>query len=131
MAEQGEPKQEPARDVERADGTAKALPTAGREADDTLAVTEHFVRSDLPERMKVKGLRFSTRKIGDDTPGLQWLREMTAYRTAACANRFLVDVDLSGRSYKYLYCYDRAGIRLLGVFELAAGVADKERPRPK
>jgi len=115
------PTADAARNAGKAEQKAKALATADREADDTLDVTEHFVRTDLPEKMKVKGLQFNTRKIGDNTQDLQWLREMPFYRTKPCENRFLVDVELAGKSSKYLYCSDRSGIRLLGVFERANG----------
>lgn len=133
MAEQAAPKAaavqtpEAARNAGKAGRKAKALGAADREADDTLDVTEHFVRTDLPEKMKVKGLQFNTRKIGDETPDLQWLREMPSYRTKPCENRFLVDVDLSGSSSKYLYCSDRSGIRLLGVFERANGIWSEKK----
>jgi len=105
----------------KSEGKPKILSAADKDADATLDVTEHFVRKDLPEKMKVKGLQFSTRKIGDDTPGLEWLHEMTAYRTKPCARRYLVDMEAAGRPYKYLYCYDGAVIRLLGIFELSHG----------
>ncbi len=127
MAQQAAPSQEAAHDAGKTEKKAKAFAAADREADDTLEVTEHFVHTDLPDKMKVKGLRFNTRKIGDDTPGLQWLREMPSYRNNSCESRFLVDVELPGSSLKYLYCHDRAGIRLLGIFALTDGVWSEKR----
>ena len=106
----------------KSEGKPKILSAADKDADATLDVTEHFVRKDLPEKMKVKGLQFSTRKILEDTPGLEWLRDMSVYRTKPCGNRFLVDVEAAGRSFKYLYCYDGAGTRLLGILELSHGM---------
>jgi len=133
MAEQAMPSAGPApapeaaRNAGKAERKAKALAAADREADDTLDVTEHFVRTDLPEKMKVKGLRFNTRKIGDNSQDLQWLRDMPSYRTKSCENRFLVDVELADKSSKYLYCSDRSGIRLLGVFERANGTWSEKK----
>ena len=95
---------------------------ADREAEERLSVTEHFVSHDLRESMKVRGLQFITRKVPDDLAGLEWLREMTAYRSAPCARRYIVDVVFQGRSLKYLYCHDRSRIKRLGVFELISGV---------
>ena len=120
-ARQASPARETARAAGKTERTAKTLSAADREAEDSLEVTEHFVRTDLPENRKVKGLRFSTRKIGDVTPELQWLREMPAYRTGSCTRKFLVDVELPGSSLKYLYCYDNSQVRLLGTFELRKG----------
>jgi hypothetical protein len=112
---------EAGRDAGKKEQKTKTLAAADKDADDTLEVTEYFVRKDLPEKMKVKGLQFSTRKISDDTPGIKWLREMPAYRARPCSNRFLVDVEAVGSSFKYLYCYDRAETRLIGIFEFADG----------
>ena len=109
-------------DAGKSEGKANAFSAADKDADATLEVTEYFVRKDLPEKMKVKGLQFSTRKILEDTPGLEWLRDMSVYRTKPCGNRFLVDVEAAGRSFKYLYCYDGAGTRLLGILELSHGM---------
>jgi hypothetical protein len=120
-AEQAAPARESARATGKAERTAKTLSAADRDAEDSLEVTEHFVRTDLPEKMKVQGLRFNTRMISDSTPDLQWLREMPAYRTGSCARRFLVDVELPGSSLKYLYCYDNSQVRLLGTFDLRNG----------
>ncbi len=93
-----------------------------REAEERLTLTEHFLNHDLQPTMKIKGLQFVTRKVPDDLSGLDWLREMKAYRSIPCAKRYIVDVELPGRSLKYLYCYDRARIKLLGVFELISSV---------
>jgi len=120
-ARQAAPAREAARAAGKTERTAKALSAADRDAEDSLEITEHFVRTDLPEKMKVQGLRFGTRMINDSTPDLQWLREMPAYRTASCARRFLVDVELPGSSLKYLYCYDNSQVRLLGTFEFRNG----------
>jgi anti-sigma factor RsiW len=125
-AEQAAPSREATRDTGKTAKKAKAA-AADREADDTLEVTEHFVHIDLPDKMKVKGLRFNTRKISDETPGLQWLREMPSYRNNSCESRFLVDVEFPDSSLKYLYCHDRAGIRLLGIFALTDGVWSEKK----
>ena len=92
-----------------------------REAEAQLAVTEHFTKFDLPEKMKVKGLTFSARRFHRDLADLQWLPETAAYRSSACGDKYIVDVDLSGRSSKYLYCHDASGVTLLGVFEAING----------
>ncbi len=102
--------------------TGGELTDEDREAEERLSVTEHFVGHDLRENMKVKGLQFVTRKVPDDLAGLEWLREMTAYRSVPCARRYIVDVELHGRSLQYLYCTDRSKIKRLGVFELISGV---------
>ena len=127
MAEQAAPARDAARAAGQHGQKAKTLSAEDRDAEDSLEVTEHFVRSDLPEKMKVQGLRFSTRKIGDDTQDLQWLREMSAYRSVSCTRKFLVDVELPGISLKYLYCYDRREIELLGIFGLANGVWSEKK----
>jgi len=67
--------------------------------------------------MKVKGLSFTTYKFHENLPGLQWIKETRAVKRNPCSNRYLVDVDLSGRSLKYLYCYANSQIKLLGVYE--------------
>jgi hypothetical protein len=123
MAEQAAPAAGAAttRDAGKKEQKTKILAAADKDADDTFEVTEYFVRKDLPEKMKVQGLQFSTRKISDDTPGLKWLQEMPAYRARPCSNRFLVDVEAVGSSFKYLYCYERAETRLIGIFEFADG----------
>jgi hypothetical protein len=92
-----------------------------READALLDITEHFVKNDLPENMKVRGLRYASRKFEKDLADLRWMQETNAYRYRPCVNRYVVDVDLSGRPSKYLYCYDHSRIILLGVFELNNG----------
>ena len=89
-----------------------------KEADAQLAVTEHFAKNDLPGHMKVKGLSFSVRKYPPDQTDLQWLPKTAAYRSQPCSDRYIVDVELSGKSSKYLYCYERSQVVLLGVFEL-------------
>ena len=80
-------------------------------------MTEHFVHKDLPADMKVRGLSFMTYKFHEDLPGLQWIQETGAFKRNPCKNRYLVDVDLAGRSSKYLYCYDNAQIKLPGVYK--------------
>jgi hypothetical protein len=104
-----------------ADSGKKELPiTTDRskeEAEEINAVTVHFVQKDLPADMKVKGLSFVTYKYSEDLPSLQWIKESRAFKRNPCNNRYLVDVDLSGHSSKYLYCYDRSQIKLLGVYK--------------
>jgi len=92
------------------------------DAEEINAVTEHFVQNDLPAAMKVKGLSFLTYKYHDGLPGLEWIKETRAVKRNPCNNRYLVDVTLSPRSAKYLYCYDTPRLRLIGVFELTNGV---------
>jgi Putative zinc-finger/Predicted integral membrane protein (DUF2275) len=124
LAEQAAPK---AGTVQHPEAERKALSDKGRdrstlstdrEADALLDITEHFVKNDLPENMKVRGLRYTTRKFEKDLADLRWMQETNTYRSRPCVNRYVVDVDLSGRPSKYLYCYDRSRITLLGVFEL-------------
>jgi hypothetical protein len=97
---------------------AKKAFEGDREAETLLEVTEHFVKVDLPENMKRKGLRYHTRKFDPGLTDLRWMGETKTFRASPCSNRYVVDVDLSGRLAKYLYCYDRSRIRLLGVYEL-------------
>ena len=92
-----------------------------KEADIQLDITEHFVKVDLPGKMKIKGLTYRTRKFEKDIEDLRWMQGSSAYRSKACSNRYVVDVDLSGKLSKYLYCYDQARITLLGVYELKDG----------
>lgn len=94
----------------------KAL-DADREAEALLDVTEHFVKIDLNEKMKTKGLRYHTRKFETGPADLGWMRETSAFRASPCSKRYVVDVDLSGKLSKYLYCYDQSRIRLLGIYE--------------
>jgi hypothetical protein len=82
---------------------------------------EHFVRYDLQDAMKTKGLQYSARRVPKDLAGLQWLRDSTAYRSSTCSRKYLVDVEFSGKSSKYLYCYEQNKPRLLTVYELKAG----------
>jgi hypothetical protein len=100
----------------------RSAPAAGasaeREADAQLAVTEQFAKNDLPGHMKIKGLSFSVRKYQPDQTDLQWLPKTAAYRSQPCSDRYIVDVDLSGKLSKYLYCYDGSKALLIGVFEL-------------
>ena len=127
LAEQAAPKAGP---VQHPEGERKALSDKGqdrsalstdREADALLDITEHFVKNDLPENMKARGLRYASRKFEKDLADLRWMEETNAYRSRPCLNRYVVDVDLSGRPSKYLYCYDHSRITLLGVFELNNG----------
>jgi len=102
-------------------GKDRSALSTDREADALLDITEHFVKNDLPEKMKVRGLRYASRKFEKDLADLRWMQETNAYRSRPCVNRYVVDVDLSGRPSKYLYCYDQSRITLLGVFELNNG----------
>lgn len=104
----------------------KAL-NADREADALLDVTEHFVKVDLPENMKKKGLQYHTRKFDTGLADLGWMRETNAFRAGPCSNRYVVDVDLSGMLSKYLYCYDHSRTRLLGIYELRHGTWSEKR----
>jgi anti-sigma factor RsiW len=76
-------------------GDASGPRVEDREAEEMLAVTEHFVRFDLPDAMKVKGLQLNTRRVPDGLAGLLWLRDMPAYRSSACTQKYLVDVEFS------------------------------------
>jgi hypothetical protein len=118
----------PAMEAEQAAGTSAPAATdasvsraADKDAEEILSVMEHFVRYDLPEGMKKKGLQYSARRVPKDLAGLQWLRGSTAYRSSTCTRTYLVDVEFSGKSSKYLYCYDQDHPRLLGIYELNAG----------
>lgn len=111
------------------DISASAGQMADREAEARLAVAERFSRTDLPKKMKKKGLFYTIRNIQDDPPDLQWMKEMAAFRTNPCASRYVVDVDLSGILSKYLYCAEPSRVRLLGVFELR-GSTWTETKRP-
>ena len=102
-------------------GQDRSTLSTDREADALLDITEHFVKNDLPENMKVRGLRYASRKFEKDLADLRWMQETNAYRSRPCISRYVVDVDLSGRPSKYLYCYDHSRITLLGVFELNSG----------
>jgi len=128
LAEQATPK---AGTVQHTESEQKALSDKGqdrsvlstdREADALLDITEHFVKNDLPENMKVRGLRYAARKFEEDLADIRWMQKTSAYRSRPCVNRYVVDVDLSGRPSKYLYCYDHSRITLLGVFELNNGI---------
>jgi hypothetical protein len=118
----------PAMVAEQATGTTSAAGHAAdasrkedQDAEELLAVMEYFVRYDLPDTMKTKGLQYNTRRVPGDLAGLQWLRESKAYGSSVCSQKYLVDVEFSGRSSKYLYCYDHDHPRLVAVYELQAG----------
>jgi len=102
-------------------GKDRSTLSTDHEADALLDITEHFVKNDLPGNMKVRGLRYASRKFEKDLADLRWMQETNAYRSRPCISRYVVDVDLSGRPSKYLYCYDHSRITLLGVFELNNG----------
>jgi hypothetical protein len=127
MAEQAAPSAGAVQPTEDKRATASEAPKAkkaiatDKEADVQLDITEHFVKVDLPWKMKVKGLTYRTRKFEKDIEDLRWMLDTNAYRSKQCTERYVVDVDLSGKLSKYLYCYDRAHIILLGVFELKNG----------
>jgi len=91
------------------------------EAEARLVVTEHFVNFDLPANMKVKGLIFTIRKFQTDDTDLQWMQKTAAYQSRSCTSKYVLDVELSGSLSKYLYCYDRSYVRLLGVFGFKNG----------
>lgn len=97
------------------------LLSADRDANIQLDITEHFVKYDLPEKMKIKGLSYTIRKFEKDIADLRWIQETGVYRSKPCSNRYVIDVELSGKLSKYFYCYDRAQITLLGVYELEGG----------
>jgi hypothetical protein len=104
------------------DHNAKNTLSADRDADALLDITEHFAKVDLPEKMKIKGLRYHSRKFETGLADQAWMLETNAYRSKYCAKRYVVDVDLSGKLSKYLYCYDKSQITLLGVYELKEGI---------
>ena len=106
--------------------TGKAL-SADTEAEALLDVTEHFVKVDLPEKMKKKGLQYRVRKYETGLADLAWLRKTNSFRANPCSSRYVVDVDLSGMLSKYLYCYDHIPIRLLGIFELQQDTWSEKR----
>jgi hypothetical protein len=85
-------------------------------------VTAHFTQHDLRPDMMVRGLQYATRRLPNDLAGVGWLSEMPSYRRSSCRNRYIVDVELAGNSSKYLYCYHRGRIRLIGVYDLVSGV---------
>ena len=122
MAEQAAPAAKAARPPASVqDVSSSAGQKADREAEARLAVAERFAKTDLPKRMKKKGLFYTIRSIQDDPPDLQWLKDTAAYRSTPCADRYVVDVDLSGSLSKYLYCSDRPRVRLLGRYEFRDG----------
>jgi hypothetical protein len=95
--------------------------TEDKDAEEILAVMEQFARHDLPDSMKTKGLQYSARRVPEDLAGLQWLRDSKTYRSSTCSRKYLVDVEFSGKSSKYLYCHDQDSPRLLAIYELRAG----------
>jgi hypothetical protein len=97
--------------------TKNAL-SADKEADARLNIIEHFGKFDLPVSMKVKGLTYTIRKFEPDPADQVLMLETSSHRFKLCSNRYVVDVDLSGKLSKYLYCYDKSQITLLGVYEL-------------
>jgi hypothetical protein len=99
----------------------KNFVAADRDADIQLDITEHFVKFDLPEKMKKKGLNYVTRKFEEDIMDLRWMQDTNAYRTKPCSDRYVVHVDFSGSKSMYLYCHDRSQITLLGIFKLEGG----------
>jgi len=100
---------------------AKDALSVDKEAEARHAVTEHFVNFDLPASKKVKGLSFAIRRFETDDTDLQWIQKTTAYKSRPCTSKYMVDVKLSGSLSKYLYCYDRSKVKLLGVFEFKNG----------
>jgi len=109
----------PAIEAEQASGTA--LSAKGRDEEELLALMEHFVRYDLPDSMKTKGLQYNARRVPEDLAGLQWLRGSKTYQSATCLRKYMVDVEFSGKSSKYLYCYDQDKPRLISIYELKEG----------
>jgi hypothetical protein len=101
-------------------GVKKTL-SANRDADAQLDITEHFVKFDLPERMKIKGLTYTIRKFEPGPADQVLMLEKSSPRFKLCSSKYVIDVDLSGQLSKYLYCYDKARITLLGVYELKEG----------
>ena len=112
---------------ERALKKAERSAAADKDADDTLDVTEHFVRTDLPPQLKSPGLRFHTIRVQDNDPDLPWLRTMPSYRASSCAGRYLVHVEAQGTSLRYLYCKDGAGIRLIGTYRRSDGAWSEQK----
>jgi hypothetical protein len=86
------------------------------------AVTAYFREHDLRQNMKVRGLQYVTRELPDDLVGVEWLAEMQSYRMTPCRSRYIVDVEISGVSSKYLYCYDSGRVRPIGVYDLVSAV---------
>jgi hypothetical protein len=99
----------------------KNFVAADREADIQIDITEHFVKFDLPEKMKKKGLSYRIRKFENDIADLRWLEETNAFRAKPCSSRYVMDVELTGKLSKYFYCYDRSRITLLGIYERKEG----------
>ena len=118
----------PAMMAEQASGTAPLVKSGAgmpraedKDAEEIISVMEHFIRHDLPDAMKTKGLQYSARRVPEDLASLQWLRDSTVYRSSTCSRKYLVDVEFSGKSSKYLYCYEQGKPRLLAIYELKAG----------
>jgi len=105
--------------ADQASGTAPSA--KGKDAEELLAVMEQFARYDLPDAMKTKGLQYNARRVPENLADLQWLRESKAYQSNICPRKYMVDVEFSGRSSKYLYCYDQDNPRLVAIYELKAG----------
>jgi hypothetical protein len=109
------------------DGLLPREGTAGNEdlvghVDAMHIVTAYFWEHDLRQDMKVRGLQYVTRRLPDDLAGVEWLVEMRSYRKTPCKDRYIVDVELSGLSSKYLYCYESGKVRLIGVYDLVSAV---------
>jgi hypothetical protein len=107
---------------------AKNFPAEDREADIQLDIIEHFVQYDLPEKMRIQGLKYSIRKFEKDIVGLRWMQETNAYRSKPCLNRYVIDVELSGKFSKYFYCHDQSQITLLGIFEQRQDTWSEKQP---
>jgi hypothetical protein len=103
------------------DRNTKNALSEDKEAEARLNITEYFVKFDLPEKMKIRGLTYTIRKFEEGLSDQLWLRETISQRDKLCTNRYVVDVELSGKLSKYFYCYDKSQITLLGVYVLKEG----------
>ena len=107
--------------------SGKSLPL-DKEGDALLDITEHFIKVDLPQAMKKKGLQYYTRRFDTGFTDIEWMVRTEAFRTNACSNRYVVDVDFSGMLSKYLYCYDQSRIRLIGFYEFQRNTWHEMKP---
>jgi len=81
-------------------------------------IVEYFTSHDLPQSMKVKGLKYTVAKL-PPTPSDRLQFDTDAKKTEQqCTHHYRIDVVLDNRQWQYLYCMDNSAIRLLGTYEL-------------
>jgi hypothetical protein len=82
-------------------------------------IIEYFMKHDLPDRMKTRGLTVTSSQVPDGWPELNRLDEAGRKRIQLCRMPYLINVRLQQEEQRYFYCLDGRIVILLRKYELS------------